>query len=44
MLSVENLLCLFLFLYATKEASHPALVSMQELTQRGSVSVGKVIV
>lgn len=43
MLSVKTYY-VFFFLYATKEASHPALDSMQELIQRGSVSAGKVLV
>lgn len=34
----------FFSLYVTKEASHPALDSMQDLIQWGSVSAGKVLV
>lgn len=46
MLSVKTYYVFFVvvFLYATKEASHPALDLVQELIQWGSVSVGKVSV
>lgn len=48
MLSVKTYYVFFVvvvvFLYATKEASHPALDLVQELIQLGSVSAGEVLV